>query len=44
MKDIDLTGYKYLGVLETERIKEKEMKEMFSKEYLPQLGLILRLK
>ena len=44
MKGINETGYKYLGILETEKIKEKEMKEMFSKEYLPQLGLILTLK
>ena len=44
MKDIDQTGYKYLGILETEKIKEKKMKEKFSKEYLPRLKLILRLK
>ena len=33
MKDIDETGYTYLGILETGKIKEKEMKEKFSKEY-----------
>ena len=44
MKDIDQTGYKYLGILETQKIKEKKMKEKFSKEYLPRLKLILRLK
>ena len=37
MKDIDETGYTYLGILETDKIKEKEMKEKFSKEYLRQL-------
>ena len=26
MKDIDETGYTYLGILETDKIKEKEMK------------------
>ena len=44
MKDIDKTGYTYLGILETNKIKEKEMKEKFSKEYLRQLRLILRSK
>ena len=44
MKDIDETGYTYLGILETDKIKEKEMKETFSKEYLRRLRLILRLK
>ena len=27
MKDIDGTGYTYLGRLETDKIKEKEMRE-----------------
>ena len=34
MKDIDETAYTYLGILETDKIKEKDMKEKFSKEYL----------
>ena len=34
MKDSDETGYTYLGILETDKIKEKEMKENFSKEYM----------
>ena len=34
MKDSDKTGYTYLGILETDKIKEKEMKENFSKEYM----------
>ena len=44
MKDIDETGYTYLWILETDKIKEKEMKEKFSKEYLRWLRLILRSK
>ena len=44
MKDIDETGYTYVRILETDKIKEKEMKEMFSKESLQQLKLILRSK
>ena len=43
MKDIDVTGYAYLGISETDKIKEKEMKEKF-REYLRQLKLILRSK
>ena len=34
MKDIDETASIYLGILETNKIKEKEMKQKFSKEYL----------
>ena len=44
MKDIDETGYTYLGILETDKIKDKEMKEKFSREYLRRLRLILRSK
>ena len=34
MKYIDETGYTYLGILKTHKIKEKEMKERFTKEAL----------
>ena len=44
MKDIDETGYTYLGILETDKIKEKQMNEKFNKEYLRRLRLILRSK
>ena len=44
MKGIDETGYTYLEILETDKIKEKEMKGKFSKEYLRQLRLVLRSK
>ena len=30
MKDIDEAGYTYLGILETDKIKEKEMKEILA--------------
>ena len=43
-KDIDETGYTNLETLETDKTKEKEMKEKFSKEYLRRLRLILRSK
>ena len=42
MNDIDETGYSYLVILETDKIKE--MKERFSKEYLQRLRLILKSK
>ena len=44
MKNIDEAGYTYLQILETGKIKEKEMKEKLSKEYLQWLRLILRSK
>ena len=44
MKDIDEIDYTYLGILETDKIKEKEMKEKFSREYMRRLRLILRSK
>ena len=44
MKDIDEIDYTYLGILETDKIKEKEMKEKFSREYMQRLRLILRSK
>ena len=44
MKDIDEAGYTYLEILETDKIKEKETKEKFSKECLLRFRLILRSK
>ena len=41
---IDLEGYKYLGILGADKIKENEMKEMVSKEYLRCTKLIMRSK
>ena len=38
------TGYIYLGILETDKVKKKEIKKKFIKEYLRRLRLILRLK
>ena len=42
MKEIDETGYTYLMTLENDKMKEKKMKEKFSKVYLQRLRLILR--
>ena len=44
MTNIDETGFTYLGILETDKIKDKEMKEKFSRKYLRRLRLILRSK
>ena len=41
MQGIDDTDYKYLGILETDKVKEKEMKEKSSKKYLQRLRLTL---
>ena len=37
-------GYKYLGILELDEIKEQEMKEVFRKEYMRRLKLIMKSK
>ena len=42
MKGIEERGYRYL--LETEHLKEKEMKDLFSKEYKRRLKLVLKSK
>ena len=37
VKGIDDSGYKYIGIFETDQLKEKEMKDLFSKEYIRKL-------
>ena len=45
MKTIDKEGYKYLGILEYDmKVKEKEMKTEFVREYKRRLRLILKSK
>ena len=41
MKTIEEEGYKYLGILEYEKVKEKEMKIEFVREYKRRIWLIL---
>ena len=41
IKDIEENGYKCLGILEMDKIKEVEMKEAFTTEYYRRLGLVL---
>ena len=44
MKNVDEKGYTYLGVIETDEIKEKEIKEKVIAEYKRRLRLILKSK
>jgi len=44
MNQIDEEGYKYLGIFEHDKIKEKEMKTQFTKEYKCGFRLILKSK
>ncbi len=44
IKEVSDQGYKYLGILELDKIKEKEMKEVFRKEYLRRIKLIMKSK
>ena len=44
VKEIDDNGYKYLGILESDHLKEKEMKALVSKEYKGRLKFVLKTK
>ena len=44
MKEIDESGYKYLGVLEGASIMDREMKEKVGKEYLRRVKLVAKSK
>ena len=38
MKEIDERGYRYLGVLKSDQLKEKEIKDLIAKEYKVNVG------
>jgi len=40
MKEVDENGYKYLGVLQSEKVMNKEMKGKISKEYMRRVKLL----
>ena len=42
MKDVDEEGYKYLGVLQAEKVKNREMKEKVRNEYLRRVKLLAK--
>ena len=44
IKEVEKDGYKYLGILELDNIKEKEMKDKFKYEYLRRTRLIVKSK
>ena len=44
IKEVDEEGYKYLGILELDRLKEEEMKNAFQKEYFRRVRLIMQSK
>ena len=43
MKTIDEEVYKYLGILDYDKFKEKEMKSEFAREFKRRIRLILEL-
>ena len=42
MKQVGQEGYKYLGIIELDKIKKTEMKEKITKEYKRRQRLILK--
>ena len=44
IKEIEEDGYKYLGILEYDRVKEQEMKDKFKNEYFRTAKFILKSK
>ena len=44
MRQIEEDGYKYLGMLETDKIEENKMNVKFEKEYLKRFKLVLKSK
>ena len=42
IKNVDEDGYKYLGVIEIDQIKQKEMKELLRKEYFRRISKVLK--
>ena len=41
MKEEESEGHRYLGILELDKVKDKEMKEQFEKEYMRRLKVVL---
>ena len=44
IRKIEEEGYKYLGILEVDMMREKEMKKRFAREYKRRLKLVLKSK
>lgn len=44
LKEIEERVYRHLGIMETDHLKEKEVKDLCSKEYKRRLKLVLKSK
>ena len=44
IKVVCVEGYKYLGILELDKMKEHEMKDIFRNEYMRRLKLVMKSK
>ena len=42
IKEVDDEGYKYLGILELDKFKEREMKDMFRTEHFRRFKLVMK--
>ena len=42
IKEVDNEWYKYLGILESNKFKEREMKDIFRNEYLRGFKLVMK--
>ena len=42
IKEVEDEGYKYLGILELDKFKEREMKDIFRTEYLRRFKLVMK--
>ena len=44
IKEVCEEGYKYLGILELDKVKEQEMNDIFGNEYMRRLKLVMKSK
>ena len=44
IKEVGREGYKYLGIMELDRVKEQEIKKMFRNKYMHRLKLVMQSK
>ena len=44
MKEIDTAGYKYLGIIQDDQIRHREMKEKLEEEYLRRVKKLVKSK
>ena len=44
IKEVCEEGYKYLGILKLDKVKEQEMKDIFRNEYMQRLKLVMKSK